>query len=296
MARRLPPLNSLKSFEAAGRLLSFTRAAQELNVTQAAVSHQIKVIEAYLGVTLFVRAPRKLLLTEQGRALLPEVIEAFDKISNAIGTVRLEPSSKMVSVRLAPSFAAKWLSPRLKYFWLQYPEIDLCLYHAHPAVDFDREQIDIAVTYGKGDWPGVVADPILSLDFFPVCTPAFMSNDKPLSDINNLRYYTLLHDASYECWADWLKLAKIEEINAHKGSIIDDTNVLIQAAVDGQGIALGSNTFVHDLLDSGKLIKPFDITLVNDFAYYVVCPEAHLQNPSVRAFKDWLLELVKEKI
>lgn len=296
MARRLPPLNSLKSFEAAGRLLSFTRAAQELNVTQAAVSHQIKVIEAYLGVTLFVRAPRKLLLTEQGRALLPEVIEAFDKISNAIGTVRLEPSRKMVSVRLAPSFAAKWLSPRLKYFWLQYPEIDLCLYHAHPAVDFDREQIDIAVTYGKGDWPGVVADPILSLDFFPVCTPAFMSNDKPLSDINNLRYYTLLHDASYECWADWLKLAKIEEINAHKGSIIDDTNVLIQAAVDGQGIALGSNTFVHDLLDSGKLIKPFDITLVNDFAYYVVCPEAHLQNPSVRAFKDWLLELVKEKI
>ncbi len=296
MARRLPPLNSLKSFEAAGRLLSFTRAAQELNVTQAAVSHQIKVIEAYLGVTLFVRAPRKLLLTEQGRELLPEVIEAFDKISNAIGAVRLEPSSKMVSVRLAPSFAAKWLSPRLKYFWLQYPEIDLCLYHAHPAVDFDREQIDIAVTYGKGDWPGVVADSILSLDFFPVCTPAFMSNDKPLSDINNLRYYTLLHDASYECWADWLKLAKIEEINAHKGSIIDDTNVLIQAAVDGQGVALGSKTFVHDLLDSGKLIKPFDITLVNDFAYYVVCPEAHLQNPSVRAFKDWLLELVKEKI
>jgi LysR family glycine cleavage system transcriptional activator len=123
-----------------------------------------------------------------------------------------------------------------------------------------------------------------------------MSNDKPLSDVNNLRYYTLLHDASYECWADWLKLAKIEEINAHKGSIIDDTNVLIQAAVDGQGVALGSNTFVHDLLDSGKLIKPFDITLVNDFAYYVVCPEAHLQNPSVRAFKDWLLKLVKEKV
>ena len=296
MARRLPPLNSLKSFEAAGRLLSFTRAAHELNVTQAAVSHQIKLIEGYLDVTLFVRTPRKLVLTEQGRALLPDIIEAFDKLSNAIGAVRQEPSSKMISVRLAPSFAAKWLSPRLKYFWLQHPEIDLCLYHAHPAVEFDREEIDIAVTYGKGDWPGVVADPILSLDFYPVCTPAFMANDRPLSNIDNLRYYSLLHDANYECWSDWLRLAKLDGINANKGTIIDDTNVLIQAAVDGQGVALGSTTFVQDLLDSGKLVKPFDITLVNEFAYYVVCPEAHLKNSSVLAFKDWLLALTEKPL
>jgi len=296
MSRRLPPLNSLKSFEAAGRLLSFTRAAHELNVTQAAVSHQIKLIEGFLDVTLFVRTPRKLVLTEQGRALLPDIIEAFDKLSNAIGAVRQEPSSKMISVRLAPSFAAKWLSPRLKYFWLQHPEIDLCLYHAHLAVEFDREEIDIAVTYGKGDWPGVVADPILSLDFYPVCTPAFMANDRPLSNIDNLRYYSLLHDANYECWSDWLKLAKIEDINANKGTIIDDTNVLIQAAVDGQGVALGSTTFVQDLLDSGKLVKPFDITLVNEFAYYVVCPEAHLENPSVQAFKNWLLALTEKPL
>ena len=296
MPRRLPPLNSLKSFEAAGRLLSFTRAANELNVTQAAVSHQIKLIEDFLGLSLFIRYPRQLALTEQGRSLLPEVIEAFDKVSNAIGAISQEPSSKVISVRLAPSFAAKWLSPRLKYFWLQHPEIDLCLYHAHPAVEFDREQIDIAVTYGKGDWPGVVADPILSLDFYPVCTPAFMSNDRPLSNINNLRYYSLLHDANYECWSDWLKLAGLQQINANKGTIIDDTNVLIQAAVDGQGVALGSSAFVQDLLDSGRLIKPFDITLVNEFAYYVVCPEAHLKNPSVQAFKDWLLDLGDDRI
>lgn len=295
MARKLPPLNSLKNFEAVGRLLSFTRAAKELNVTQAAVSHQVKVIEEYLGVALFERYPRQLALTGQGKALLPEVIEAFDKMSSAIGTVQKEPSNNMVSVRLAPSFAAKWLSPRLKYFWLQYPEIDLCLYHAHPSVDFDREDIDIAVTYGKGNWPGVIADLLLSLDFFPVCTPAFMSNDKPLSDINNFKYYTLLHDANYACWADWIKLAGISEVNASKGTIIDDTNVLIQAAVDGQGIAMGSTTFVQDLLDAGKLIKPFDITLVNEFAYYIVYPQAHLKNPSVKAFKNWLVELVDEQ-
>lgn len=295
MARQLPPLNSLKNFEAVGRLLSFTRAAKELNVTQAAVSHQVKVIEEYLGVALFERYPRQLALTEQGKALLPEVIEAFDKMSTAIGTVQKEPSNNMVSVRLAPSFAAKWLSPRLKYFWLQYPEIDLCLYHAHPSVDFDREDIDIAVTYGKGNWPGVKSDLLLSLDFFPVCTPAFMSNDKPLSDINNFKYYTLLHDANYECWADWIKLAGIGEVNSSKGTIIDDTNVLIQAAVDGQGIAMGSTTFVQDLLDAGKLIKPFDITLVNEFAYYIVYPQAHLKNPSVKAFKNWLIELIDEQ-
>ena len=291
MSRRLPPLNSLKCFESAGRLLSFTRAAKELNVTQAAISHQIKVIEEYLGVALFIRHPRKLGLSEQGKAMLPDIIESFDRISMAIGSVSSEQHSNVISVRLAPSFAAKWLSPRLKYFWLQYPEIDLCLYHAHPPVDFEREEIDIAVTYGKGDWAGVVAEPLLSLEFFPVCSPAFMENDKPLTDIGNLRYYSLLHDASYECWNDWLKLARLTDINANKGTIIDDTNVLIQAAIDGQGIALGSNAFVEDHLENGKLIKPFDIKLKNEFAYYIVCPQSHLQNPAVKAFKSWLLSL-----
>jgi len=293
MGRRLPPLNSLKCFEAAGRLLSFTNAARELNVTQAAISHQIKVIEEYLGVALFDRLPRRLVLTEQGKSLLPEVIEAFDKVSLAISALNREQYSNMLSVRLGTSFAAKWLSPQLKYFWLQYPEIDLCLYHANAPVDFEREQIDIAVTYGKGDWEGVVADLLLSLDFFPVCSPAFMHNDKPLTELDNLRYYTLMHDTSYECWYDWIKLAQVKGIRADKGTIIDDTNVLIQAAIDGQGIALGSTAFLQDHLDSGRLVKPFDINLVNDFSYFVVCPESHLQNPAVLAFKEWLLSLVE---
>jgi len=292
VGRRLPPLNSLKCFEAAGRLLSFTEAARELNVTQAAISHQIKVIEEFLGVSLFNRYPRRLTLTDQGKALLPDVMEAFDRVSGAVAAINREQYSNVLSVRLAPSFAAKWLSPRLKYFWLQYPEIDLRLYHAHPAVDFDREAIDIAVTYGKGDWPGVVSEKLLSLDFFPVCSPSFLNTDKPLTDLHNLRYYALLHDANYECWRDWLALAGIDDIDASRGTIIDDTNVLIQAAIDGQGIALGSTTFVADLLESGRLVKPFDISLVNEFAYYVVYPPEHLKNPAVRAFEEWLLSLV----
>ncbi len=293
MGRRLPPLNSLKCFEAAGRLLSFTDAARELSVTQAAISHQIKVIEAYLEFPLFVRYPRRLTLTEQGKALLPEVIEAFDRVSLAIGALGKAEHSNLLSVRLAPSFAAKWLSPRLKYFWLQYPEIDLCLFHASAAVDFEREEIDIAVTYGKGDWPGVVCEKLMSLDFFPVCTPAFMHNDKPLTDIDNLRYYSLLHDTDYDCWRDWIKLAKLSSIAAGKGTIIGDTNVLAQAAIDGQGIALGSNVFVDEYLESGKLVKPFEPVLFNDYSYYVVCPQSHLENPAVVAFKEWLLGLAE---
>lgn len=291
MARCLPPLNSLKSFEAAGRLLSFTRAAEELNVTQAAISHQIKLIEEFLGVTLFERHPRKLALTEQGRILLPEVMAAFDNMTTAIKAVRQETSDNILRVRLAPSLASKWLAPKLKYFNSQYPEIDLCLYHAHTIVDFEREQIDIAVSYGKGNSSDVIAEPLLSLDYFPVCTPSFMHNDKPLTDINNIRYYNLLHDASYKCWVDWLKLAGVDGINAYKGMINDNTNVLIQAAVDGQGIALGSMIFVEDHLKSGRLIKPFDITLSNNFTYFILYPPEHLKNPAVKAFKDWLHSL-----
>jgi LysR family glycine cleavage system transcriptional activator len=293
MARRLPPLNSLKSFEAAGRLLSFTAAARELNVTQAAISHQIKVIEDYLGIALFDRYPRRLALTEQGKLLLPEVTEAFDRVSGAIASLDSQQYSNKISVRLGPSFAARWLSPRLKYFWLQYPEVDLSLFHvANAPTDFEREDIDIAVTYGDGNWPGVVAERLLALDFFPVCSPAFMTNDKPLTELENLRYYSLLHDADYQCWRDWLALAGLDGINADKGNIIDDTNVLIQAAVDGQGIALGSSAFIQDHLDSGRLVRPFEIILVPDKAYYVVCPPSHLKNPAVQHFKDWLLSLI----
>jgi LysR family transcriptional regulator, glycine cleavage system transcriptional activator len=296
MARKQAPLNGLRSFEAAGRMLSFTKAAKELSVTQAAVSHQVKAVESSLGIPLFFRHSRRLSLTEEGRLLLPEITEAFDKIANALELVKTQKDSTIVNVRLAPSFAAKWLSPRLKYFWLQYPEIDLSLFHAHPAVDFSREQIDIAVTYGRGDWPGVIADPLISLDFSPVCAPEFMMNDKPLTDINNLAYYTLLHDANYECWRDWLSLAGLDSIASNKGTTIDDTNVLIQAAIDGQGVALGSSTFVEDHLESGRLIKPFDLVLKNDFSYYVVCPESKLANPAVRAFKDWLMTLIDEPL
>ena len=289
MPRRLPPLTSLRAFEAAGRHLSFTKAAAELTVTQAAISHQVKGLEEHLGTALFLRLPRRLELTRAGTVLLPVVRDAFDRISQSVAALANDIASSDLIVRLAPSFAAKWLSPKLADFRQKHPQVHLSLTHSNEAADFARHAVDIAVTYGTGDWPGVVADPVLRIDFFPVCAPAFMQGEHPLTDDHNLQYCTLLHDADHSNWSQWLELAGIDNVDPLRGTVMDDTNVLIQAAVDGQGIALGSTHFVADHLDAGRLVMPFDTVLHSDYAYYVVCPKEHLDRPGVSAFKEWIL-------
>ncbi len=289
MPRRLPPLNSLRSFEAAGRHLSFTRAAQELAVTQAAVSQQVKALEQQLGVHLFRRLPRQLLLTMAGETLLPLISESLDLISSAVAAVRENPDKERLSIRLAPSFAAKWLSPRLGAFQDENPDIGLVLNHSNKAVDFRHSDIEIAITYGTGDWSDVVAERVLSIDFFPVCAPDYIRSDRPLDGAGELRHYTLLHDATYENWEKWLQLAGADDVDPRHGTILDDTNVLIQAAIDGQGIALGSSIFVAEHLENKRLIRPFGQVLDSEYAYYIVCPEAHLQRPAVKAFRDWII-------
>ena len=289
MPQRLPPLTSLRAFEAAGRRLSFTRAASDLSVTQAAISHQIKGLEAHLGEALFVRMPRRLELTASGKKLLPVVSEAFSNISSTISQLRQDSGNVTLTIRLAPSFAASWLAPRLEDFRRANPEINLALNHSNEPVDFSREEIDLAITYGDGHWPGTVADEVLKLDFFPVCSPHYMTGDYPLTDIQNIRQHTLLHDADYQNWTDWLKLAGLHDIDPTSGTVIDDTNVLTQTAINGFGIALGSQDLVAEHLAAGRLVKPFETTLRNDFAYYVVCPRTHLESLSVRAFRTWLI-------
>lgn len=290
MARRLPPLTSLRAFEAAGRHLSFTLAAAELRVTQAAISHQVKSLEEHLGKSLFLRQPRQLELTAAGQALLPVIRTAFDQIDQAVADLSSSRTSSALTVRLAPSFAAKWLSPRLEDFRRRHPRIDLSLRHSNEAADFSRQPIDLAVTYGKGDWPGVVADKLLSIDFFPVCAPSYMQGEYALTRLENLRHHTLLHDGDHRNWSDWIALAGARNVDPLRGTVMDDTNVLIQAAVNGLGIALGSTPFVADHLDAGRLVRPFESTLRSDFAYYVVCPKQHLERTAVRAFKEWLMQ------
>lgn len=162
--------------------------------------------------------------------------------------------------------------------------------HSNEAADFSNAAIDLAVTYGKGKWRGVVADRVFGIDFFPVCAPGYMRGDHPLTELGNLQYHTLLHDSDHRNWSAWLELSDAKNFNPKRGTIFDDTNVLIQAAVNGLGIALGSTPFVTDHLESGRLVRPFDTTLHSDFAYYVVSPKKHLKRPAVRAFREWLLE------
>lgn len=289
MPRRLPPLTSLRAFEAAGRALSFTRAAEELTVTQAAISHQVKALEQHLGTALFVRLPRRLELTRAGKILLPVVSDAFDRIGKSVTRLASTVASDALTVRLAPTFASKWLSPRLDDFRRKHPQIDLSLTLANEAADFRRQDIDIAITYGKGNWRGVVAERLLSIDFFPVCSPDFIRSEQPLARPADLAHYTLLHDTNRESWANWLELAGATEVLANRGTVIDDTNVLIQAAMDGVGIALGSTLFVADHLAAGRLVRPFDTTMQSDYAYFVVSPKQHLKRAEVAAFRSWLL-------
>ncbi len=289
MSRTLPPLNGLKAYESAARHLSFTLASQELNVTPAAVSQQVKVLETHLGVVLFTRLTRKLVLTPAGESLLPVVSESFARIHTAISNIKQTSLNHRLTLRLGPTLAARWLSPRLKDFWRLHPSVDLCLYHSNQPVDFDREDIDLAITYGRGDLPKVESTKLLDIDYIPVCSPRLLGTDSSNAGPTLLLNHTLLHGATYDEWEEWLRKAGMEQINARRGTIIDDTNVLIQAALDGQGVALCSSVFVREYIDSGRLVQPFDISLHNDKAYYIVCPKTHLQRPAVQEFKSWLL-------
>ncbi len=295
MARRLPPLNALRAFEAGARHLSFTKAAQELHVTQAAVSHQVKLLEEDLGVSLFRRMTRKLALTEEGRALMRVAGEALDAIAAEAARLRDAPGGRTLSLSLIPTFGVKWLAQRLGRFWALHPEIDLRLHHSIHLVDFARDEVDAAVRWGGGAWPGVEAVYLMRAGLVPVCSPALCKGPPALNVPDDLRHHTLLHERDYVDWAQWLAVAGAREVEARRGPIIDDPSVLHQAAIDGQGVALESESIVRADLEARRLVKPFDVDLDRDNAYYLVAPPRHFDRPNVQAFRDFLLaELAAE--
>jgi len=295
MARRLPPLNALRAFEAGARHLSFTKAAEELHVTQAAISHQVKLLEQDLGVSLFRRMTRKLALTEEGRALMRVAGEALDAIAEEAARLREAPGGRTLSLSLIPTFGVKWLAPRLGRFWAAHPDIDLRLHHSIHLVDFARDEVDAAVRWGGGAWPGVEAVYLMRAGLVPVCSPALCKGPPALNVPDDLRHHTLLHVRDYVDWAQWLAVAGAREVEARRGPIIDDPSVLHQAAIDGQGVALESESIVRADLEARRLVKPFDVDLDRDNAYYLVAPPRHFDRPNVQAFRDFLLsELAAE--
>jgi LysR family transcriptional regulator, glycine cleavage system transcriptional activator len=294
MSRRLPPLSALRSFEAAARLLSFTKAAAELNVTQAAVSHQIKSLEEWLGLKLFRRAHRALYLTDAGQSYLPVVREAFAKLVE--GTERLTSLDQAgpLTVSVLPSFAAKWLVPRLPRFRRVNPEIDVRIDAAVRLVDFAREQVDVAIRNGLGGWPGVHAEKLMSEDVVPVCSPALVNGTPPLHRPGDLARHVLLHDDGAITWQIWLQAAGVEGVDWRRGPLFNDSGMLVQAAVDGQGVALARTALAEADLKAGRLVMPFDFKLPSSFAYYIVYPPQHGSRPKVQAFRAWLISEVQE--
>jgi len=289
MSRRLPPLNSLKVFEAAARHLSFTRAAEELFVTQAAVSHQIKTLEDFLGLKLFRRRNRSLLLTEEGQSYFLDIKDVFTSLSEATDKV-LERSEKgALTISLPPSFAIQWLVPRLADFNQQEPDIDVRI----KAVDMDEgsltDDVDVAIYYGRGNWPGLRADKLYQEFLIPVCSPQRLLGDKSLETLGDLKHHTLLHDTSRKEWKQFVREHDIDDVNVNHGPIFSHTTMVLQAAVHGQGVALGNNVLAQPEIDAGRLVCPFDEVLVTKNAFYVVCHEQQADTGRISTFRDWML-------
>ncbi|MDA0998687.1 MAG: transcriptional regulator GcvA [Proteobacteria bacterium] len=294
MSRRLPPLNGLRAFEAAARHLSFTRAAEELHVTQAAISHQIKSLEAQLGLMLFQRRNRRLILTEPGQTLLPAFTGAFDALETAIQSVQRRDRAGILTVATMDSIAAVWLLPRLVDFRTKHPEIDIRLATSDTNVDYDRLGIDIGIRYGRGGWEGLRVERMMQEDVFPVCAPALLESGPPLRVPDDLRRHTLIHEDLIEDWPMWLAAAGVTGINPDRGFGFVHGNHVLQAALAGVGIALGRGVLVADALEQGTLIKPFDLALPASYAYYVVSTAAAADRPKVRAFREWAMTQAAE--
>lgn len=278
-------------FEVAARHLSFTRAAESLHVTQAAVSHQIKALEDWLGVTLFHRLGRGqgLALTEAGRHYLPRIRAAFETIRDSTATLGTR-RRKVLNVATLDSFGFLWLVPRLAAFTRRHGDTDVRIIAADLDADVLEQGIaDLEIRYGDGDWTGVTATRFLTESVFPVCSPAIVTGERPLERPEDLRHHTLLHDVMVIGWRDWLEAAGVTDIDAEHGPGFNHSHLVVQSAICGAGVALGRGALVADALAQGKLIKPFALSLPSRFAYYAVCSRATSSDPLVAAFQDWLV-------
>ena len=288
MRRRLPPLNSLRAFESAARNLSFTKAADELAVTQSAVSHQVTSLEEWAGVPLFKRQGRAVVLTEAATKFLPAVTTALDQLALAGRKLQaVDPTHGWLTVAMMPSFAAKWLVPRLTDFHEKNPDMDVWIATFEAQTGALGTDVDLAIRYGRGDWPGLASVKILSEELFPVCAPRLAVSLREPADLMNA---TLLHDELREDWSMWFRAAGITATDPARGPGFDDSGLLIQAAIEGLGVALGRSVLVKGDLEAGRLVKPFNIAIPAESAFYLVYPPDLENTPKIASFRKWLLE------
>lgn len=296
MTARLPSLNGLRAFEAAARHLSFTLAASELNVTQTAISHQIRRLEEELGIRLFIRQNRALALTPEARDYLPGVRAAFNDLRLATDRLLRKDDNKVLTVSTLASLAAKWLLPRLTDFQEAHPGIDVRITTSTSLVDFQRDNVDAAIRYGRGQWAGLRADWLMADELFPVCSPSLLRGDEPLRTPGDLKDFVLLHTNSGDDWRLWLTAAGLPtDISRQPGVTFDMTFVTVQAAIDGMGVAMGRTSYVRDDIAKGRLVVPFKIALPADAGFYLVSPEGRREAPKLAAFRQWMIAAAQNK-
>lgn len=304
---RLPPLNALRAFEAAARHLSLRKAAAELHVTPAAISHQIKSLELSLGAPVFKRLPQRIELTSAGEALLPRLSAAFEEMAQAVASVRGLQHTSRVTVAAPPALASKWLAPRLNRFAALYPDIDLHISADTSLIDSVREDsgeagtllegADLAIRSGHGEYEGYVVEQLFRIYTIPMCSPRLLEGTHPLRQPGDLRHHTLLHhetgidqtDSERPNWATWLKTAGVQGVNDKRGPTFNQVGMAMEAAVDGLGVVLGIPVVAASDLEAGRLVMPFTLSLPVSASYHLVHTEKVAREPGVAALREWLL-------
>ncbi len=295
MARRLYPLNALRAFEAAARRLSFVKAADELHVTPGAISHAVKGLEEFLGVQLFRRLPRGLLLTDAGQFFLPELREGFARLDAAVERVSEIDARGPLMLSVAPAFAAKWLVPRLERLSAACPDIDVRISASLAVVDFQRDSFDAAIRLGRGRYSGLSSIKLFDESVTPMCSPRLLEGKHPLHTPDDLRHHVLLHDDSLDfdptapTWSTWLEATGATGVDPSRGSRFSHPDHSLQAAIDGAGVVLGWCSLALADLEAGRVVAPFDLALPLGLGFYLVYPEGHGERPKVAAFQQWLL-------
>lgn len=293
-------LNALRAFEASARHQSFSAAAAELHVTPAAVGQLVRALEDWLGTPLFLRGSSgraRLVPTEAAERALPDIRAGFDRLVLGLERLKEGSASGVLTVAISPAFAAKWLLPRIESFHAAWPDTDVRLDTNNKPVDFVAQRIDIGVRYGIGSWPGLISEKLMDEEIFPVCSPQWLRESRRLQKPKDLAKETLIHDltmdshAGYPTWDTWLKEAGVAGVATKRGMKINNSAAVLQAAIDGHGIALARSVMARDDLAAGRLVRLFpDIGFASPFAYYMVYREESSSLPRLVAFRDWLLK------
>ena len=291
---RLPPLNALRAFEATARLSTLAAAAEELNVTPSAVSHQIRTLEETLGVVLFQRANRRLILTKDGQSLLPGLTDGFRRLTAAVTELERNQREGVLTVSMMSTMAMRWFLPRLPQFQTEHPAIEVRISTTTRTVDLDREDIDLAIRHGGGQWPGLTADFLFQMETIPVCSPV-LPGESSLNQPNDLSHHILLHaDARPDDWRIWLREVGAPNLKPARELTFDTPDFALAAAIRGLGIAIADRRIVQDDIESGRLIAPFPQSVEQESGYYLVYPEDKATQPKTAMFREWILREARE--